>query len=135
MLINELKEDIKKVQELTDLAQKTMGPSNAERAIVQQMQQKKILDKEAKKTRSKTFKLNFKDEKGYYKVTVKSTKDGIKYSFGYFDQNKMPDLVIKSEGLTDDGKKKYEEFKTYISQLKKTTTGNIKNGKNKRNNT
>ena len=133
MLIKKLSEDISKVQKLSALANKTMAPTNAERAVVQQLQQKKVLEKEAKKTRSKSFKINFKNDKGYYKVTIKSTKDGIKYSFGYHDQLKMPDLVIKTEGLTDDGKKKYEELKTYISQLKKIKEG--KNGKTKNSNT
>ena len=127
MLLEQLIEDAK---DLKSLAKKTMGPSPQERAIAQRMVQAKQMEKTVKKARSKSFKMNFKDEKGYYKVQIKSTDKGIKYSYGYHDQSTMPS--VKLENLTEDAKKKYEEFKAYLSAIKK---GSNKSNDKKRKNT
>ena len=108
---------IEDTERLKGLANKTMVPTKQERAVATQALQTKELDKQVKKARSKEFKMNFKDDKGYYKIKIKSTDKGVKYSYGYYDRGSMPDVSLSD--LTDDGKKKYEEFKNYKSMLGK----------------
>jgi hypothetical protein len=51
---------------------------------------------------------------------MKRDKEGkLKYNYGYYDRDDMPEISINSDALTDEGKDKYEEFKKIIKAMEK----------------
>jgi hypothetical protein len=88
--------------------------ANASSTFAQEAKQNKVDAKEKKETTTKNYRMSFKDDKGYYKVIVK-TVDGItKYSYGYFDQKNIPEIILNTDSMTAVGKKRYTEFKNYV---------------------
>ena len=76
--------------------------------------------KPTKAPKSKNFKFTFKEDKGSYQVRMKRDKEGkLKYNYGYYDRDDMPEISINSDALTDEGKDKYEEFKKIIKAMEK----------------
>lgn len=51
---------------------------------------------------------------------MKRDKEGkLKYNYGYYDKEDMPEISINTEALTDEGKDKYEEFKKIQKAMEK----------------
>lgn len=76
--------------------------------------------KPTKAPKSKNFKFTFKEDKGSYHVKMKRDKEGkLKYNYGYYDREDMPEISINTEALTDEGKDKYEEFKKIQKAMEK----------------
>lgn len=76
--------------------------------------------KPTKTPKSKNFKFTFKEDKGSYQVRMKRDKEGkLKYNYGYYDREDMPEISINTEALTDEGKDKYEEFKKIQKAMEK----------------
>jgi len=76
--------------------------------------------KPTKAPKSKNFKFTFKEDKGSYQVKMKRDKEGkLKYNYGYYDREDMPEISINTEALTDEGKDKYEEFKKIQKAMEK----------------
>lgn len=66
-----------------------------------------------------TIKFNDKDGGGYYKVKVKRNTDGkLKFNYGFYDKELIPKIILNSEQLTDEGKKKYFELEKLLNVLK-----------------
>ena len=70
--------------------------------------------------KSKSFKFTFKEDKGSYQVRIKRDKEGkLKYNYGYYDREEMPEISINTEALTEEGKDKYTEFKKIMKAMEK----------------
>ncbi len=116
---------------LTDIAKKTFiggaprqAPSMPQQAPVSNSTPAPAISQSVKTTKAstkgKTFKFTFKEDKGSYQVRIKKNKEGkLKYNYGYYDRDEMPDISINSDSLTDEGKDKYTEFKKIIKTMEK----------------
>lgn len=115
-------------KKLVDIAKKTT-PMSAPATPAQPQQQVSAPAQQTQQpkkpsTKGKTFKFTFKDDKGSYQVRVKKNKEGkLKYNYGYYDRDDMPEISINTEALTDEAKDKYTEFKKFIKAVE---TGNGK---------
>lgn len=74
----------------------------------------------AAQPKAKEFIFKFKDEfgAGYYKIRIRTTDDGIRYNFGYFDRSDLPEIIIDPEKLTQEGRRVYEQFVLQFQQRK-----------------
>lgn len=74
-----------------------------------------------KKTPTKDFNIKFKEEYGGMeaRIKIKYKEDGIVHNYGFYNKKGLPeDINFNTEGMTDEGKKVYNEFKEYVNNVK-----------------
>ena len=121
MRVDKLFEDDRINKRLISLSRSTLqDPIN--RAFMPPSPQQAITPEPEKKTKSKSkdFKIDFKDDGGYYKVKVKSSDKGVRYNYGHYEQEKLPDIQFNLESLSPNGRKQYEELKKFIAAVNKS---------------